>query len=412
MLDPLRHPPFRWLVLARTTGWLSNATAPIALAFAVLDLTGSATDIGIVVGARSITNVALLLIGGVLADRLPRALLLQGASLGAAVTAGVLASSVLLGFASIPLLVVLGVVNGAVSAVSFPAAAAMTPLTVPVTVLRQANAVVRMSQNLATIVGASLGGLLAAVAGPGWAIAATAVLFAAESFGYVRVRGVSTGEPRPPTHPLADLREGWREFSSRTWVWVVVAQFMLINAVFTGTEHVLGPAIADETFGRAGWGLVLASLTVGALAGGLIAAHWLPRRALGFGTALIAVMALPVLALGVAPRLPVLLITMFLAGIAIDLFSVAWDVSLQENVPPDRLARVYSYDATGSFVAVPIGQLSIAPIAEQIGTEATLIGGACVIVLATAAALLSRSVRTLRRQTGRLDLGSLETTAS
>jgi predicted MFS family arabinose efflux permease len=283
---------------------------------------------------------------------------------------------------------------------------------VPVTLLQQANAVARMTQNLARISGASLGGFLAALAGPGWAIVVTAVLFAAEAAGYTRVRGISAGEPRPRTHPLADLRDGWREFSSRTWVWVVVAQFMLVNAVLTGTRNVLGPKIADDTFGRTGWGLVLASETLGALAGGALAAHWLPRRALGFGTALITVMALPVLALAVAPQLPVLLVTGFLSGVAVDLFSVAWDLALQQNVPPDRLARVYSYDATGSFVAIPIGQLSIAPIANQVGTGPTLIGGACVIVLATAAALASRSVRTLSRQTGRLDLGSLATTES
>jgi MFS family permease len=412
VLDPLRHNTFRWLVAGRTTGWLANAMAPIALAFAVLDLTGSVSDLGIVVGARSITNVVLLVIGGVLADRLPRALLLQGASLAAALSAGALAASVLLGFASIPLLVVLAMVNGAVAAVSLPAAAALTPQTVPATALQQANAVARMAQNLASITGASLGGFLAAAAGPGWAIMVTAVLFAIEAAGYIRVRGVSVGERRPRTRPLADLREGWREFRSRTWLWVLVVQFMLVNAVFAGMQRVLGPKIADDTFGRAGWGLVLAAHTLGALGGGLLAAHWLPRRALGFGTALVMIMALPPLALGMAPRLPVLLVAMFIAGMAVELFAVAWDLSLQQEVPPDRLARVYSIDATGSFVAIPVGQLTAGPIAGHAGAETTLIGGAGVIVLATAGALISRDVRTLSRQTGRLDLGSLATTES
>jgi MFS family permease len=412
VVEPLRHKPFRWLVTGRTTGWLANAMAPIALAFAVLDLTGSVTDLGIVVGARSITNVLLLLIGGVLADRMPRALLLQGASVAAALSAAFLATAVLLGFASIPLLVVLGMINGAVAAVSLPAAAALTPQTVPASALQQANAVARMAQNLSIIAGASLGGFLAAVAGPGWAIAVTALLFGAEAAGYTRVRGISGRAPRASSRPLADLREGWHEFSSRTWLWVIAIQFMLVNAAFSGTQNVLGPKIADDTFGRTGWGLMLAAQTLGALAGGLLAAHWLPRRALGFGTALVTVMALPPLTLGVAPRLSLLLVAMLLAGIAVELFAVAWDLSLQQEVPPDRLARVYSYDATGSFVAIPAGQLTAGPIANHVGTGPTLVGGACVIVLATAAALLSRSVRALRRQTGRLDLGSLATTES
>src|SRR3954467_520306 len=158
VFDALRHRNFRWLVTGRTAGWLANAAAPIALAFAVLDLTGSVADLGIVVGARSICNVVLLLVGGVLADRLSRAVLLQGASIAAALTQALLAMSVLLGFASIPLFVSVGMINGAVAAVSFPAASALTPQTVPPTVLRQANAVARMAANLSAIGGASLGG--------------------------------------------------------------------------------------------------------------------------------------------------------------------------------------------------------------------------------------------------------------
>ncbi len=413
VLGALRQQSFRWLVIGRTAGWLGNSIAPIALAFAVLDLTGSVGDLGIVVGARSIANVALLLVGGVLADRLPRALLLQGSSVVAAITAAVLAASVLLDFASVPLLAGVGMINGAVAAVSFPAAAALTPQTVPESLLRQANAVARMARNVAAIAGAPLGGLLASTAGPGWAMAVTAVVFAAESIGYLRVRGLVEGGPRSRSHPIADLREGWREFISRPWVWIIVVQFMLVNAVVAGGEGVLGPKIADDTFGRTGWGLALAAQTLGALAGGVLAAHWLPRRALAFGTLLTFVDVLPLLVLAISPQLPALLVTMFLMGVSIDLFSVAWDVSLQENVPPDRLARVYSYDALGSFVAIPIGQLSVAPIASQVGNGPTLIGGACVVVIATAAALTSRSVRTLGlRGQGRLDLGSLDTTES
>jgi MFS family permease len=393
----LQHQRFRWLVAGSTAGWFGNAIAPIALAFAVLDLTGSASDLGIVVGARSITNVALLLVGGVLADRLPKALLLQGASLAAAMSTAVLAASVLLDFASIPLLTVLAAINGAVAAISFPAAASIIPQTVPETILQQANAVARMARNLAAITGAAVGGLLAATLGPGWAMVITAVVFTAEAAAFVRVRGLVTSMARAGSNVLTDLREGWQEFVSRAWTWLIVAQFLLVNAVTAGVNGVLGPTIADETIGRAGWGLALAAMTLGALAGGVLAAHWLPSRALAFGTALTLCEVLPLTVLALYPRLPLLLVAMFVMGVSMDLFAVAWDVSLQENVPPERLARVYSYDALGSFVAIPIGQLTIAPIAAHAGTRATLIGGACLIAAATLAVLCSRSVRTLRR---------------
>lgn len=397
-LAALRFPRFRWLTAARTTGYLGNASAPIALSFAVLDLTGSVSDLGIVVGARSIANVALLLIGGVLADRLPRAVLLQGASVAAALTTTALAVSVLTGFASIPLLAGIGLVNGAVSAVSLPASYSITPETVPPGLLQQANAVLRIGTNSAAIVGASSGGLLAAVAGPGWAMAITAVVFLIEALCYLGVSADTPPERRPRTNLLAELRVGWTEFVSRRWVWVVVLQFMIINAAMVGGQQVLGPAVADDTFGRAAWGVALACQTAGAVVGGLLAARWLPDRALLLGVAVTVLMAPPLLALGLAPYLAVLIPAMFVTGVAMEQFTIAWDVSLQENVPGEKLARVYSYDMIGSMVAVPAGQLAVGPVAATAGTTATLVGCAVLIVLVTAAALTSRQVRELRRK--------------
>lgn len=392
----LAHARFRWLVVARTTGFLGNAVAPIALSFAVLDLTGSVTDLGIVVGARSIANIALLLAGGVLADRLPRALLLQGSSLAAAATAAFMAVAVLTGVASVPLLAGIGLVNGAVAAVALPASYSITPETVPPDLLQPANAVLRIGTNTAMITGASLGGLLAATAGPGWAMLAIGAAFAVEAVCYGRVGGTRVDGPR--AHLLTELREGWSEFVSRRWVWVVVLQFMIVNAAMVGGQQVLGPAVADDTFGRTAWGLTLASQTVGALAGGLVAARWLPRRALLFGVALVVMEAAPLLALGVAPHLVVLIPAMFLSGVALEQFTIAWDLSLQENVPGDKLARVYSYDMVGSSVAVPAGELAVGPVAEASGTTATLVGCGVLIVAVTSAALLSRDVRALRRR--------------
>jgi MFS family permease len=184
---------------------------------------------------------------------------------------------------------------------------------------------------------------------------------------------------------------------SRRWVWVVVLQFMIVNAAVVGGVQVLGPAVADETFGRAGWGVALGCQTVGAVAGGLLATRWLPRRALLLGVALILLEALPLLALGLAPRLAVLLPALFLSGVAAELFTLAWDLSLQQNVPGEKLARVYSYDMIGSFVGVPVGQLAVASVTVAVGTATTLVGCGVLVVVVTLAALTSREVRTLRR---------------
>jgi MFS family permease len=398
-LEPLRRPDFRWLLAGRSATYLGNAVAPIALAFAVLDLTGSVSDLGWVVGGRSLTNVALLLFGGMVADRLPRALVLSASCAAAALTQGAVAALVLTGTATVPWLIALSALNGAVSAMAFPAAAALTPQTVPESLIRPANALLRLFTNSALVGGSAVGGILVAAVGPGWGIAVDAVMFAASGvlFSRIRVADVQTAREDDEPGMLRQLREGWGEFTQRTWVPVVVLQFMIVNASLTGGVAVLGPAVADDSFGRRAWGFVLAAQTVGMVIGGLVALRWQPRHALRYGVALTSLTAVPLLVLAHAPSALVLGVTMLADGIAIEQFGVAWDVSLQQNVPPDRLARVYSYDAVGSFVAIPVGQMLVGPIAGQVGVPATLTGAAVLVVLATLAVLASSSVRGLQR---------------
>ncbi|EWM17683.1 MFS transporter [Kutzneria sp. 744] len=395
--DLLRHRDFRWLTVGRTVSLIGNGMAPIALAFAVLDLTGSAADLGVVVAGRSLATVVVLLAGGVIADRLPRAAVLQGSSIAAGITQALVASLVLTGSASVPLLVVLSAVNGALSAVFSPASSALTPQTVPADSLRAANAATRITVNLAMIVGGSVAGGLVVVIGPGWCIGVDAVTFALAAFCYTRVRVPMPA--REPSHVVADLREGWAEFTGRTWLWVIVAQFLFVNAVNAGGIQVLGPAIADATFGRAGWGLALAAETVGALAGGFVAARFQPRRALLLGVSLVLLEAVPLVTLAVAPGTVAMMVALALTGFTMEQAGVAWDISLQENIPADRLARVYSYDAVGSFVAMPLGQIVAGPAAVAFGARPVLLVGAVVVVVATVAALCSRSVRTVRTGT-------------
>ena len=313
-------------------------------------------------------------------------------------TQAVVAASVLADFATVPLLVTLSALNGAVAAVSMPASQALLPQTVPVVELRPANALVRMLTSGATVGGAAIGGTLVAVVGPGWGIAVDALSFLISGLLFARIRlAPATDAPSPRSHPIADLREGWTEFVSRPWVWVVVLQFMIANAAFTGGLTVLGPTIADETIGRQAWGVVVAAVTLGFVVGGFVAMRWQPRYALRWGVLLTAVEAVPLLALAHAPSVVVLMAALFAAGLAMEQFGIAWDVSLQEHVPPERLARVYAYDMLGSFIAIPIGQIIIGPIAETYGAPAALNGASVLIVLATAGALCSRSVRMLAR---------------
>jgi MFS family permease len=391
---PLGHAAFRWLVAARTTSILGNAVAPFALAFAVLDLTGSATDLGIVVAARSITNVAMLLFGGVIADRLPRNVVLVGTSIGAGLTQAVVAALVISGSATIPLLVILSALNGAAAAISMPASSALVPQTVAADQLRPANSILRLGLNGGAIIGAAVGSILVAAFGPGigLAIDAGAFLIAALLFSRLRIPA-ATAVVAEKSSVIRDLATGWREFTRRRWVWTVVLQFMIVNAALTGGIAVLGPIVADSSFGRAGWGLVLASETIGFVAGGLLALRWRPRHALLIGVLLTAVCAVPVLILATLPIVPVLMVAFFVGGIALEQFGIAWDQSLQQNIPADRLSRVYSYDAAGSYIAIPVGEILVGPLAQALGVEPVLFGCAALVVLASVLVAATRSVR-------------------
>ncbi|GAB3208212.1 MFS transporter [Marinactinospora thermotolerans] len=401
VLAPLRVGAFRALTLGRLLMYLANSVTTIALGFAVLEVTGSIVHLGLVVGARSLANVALLLFGGVLADRLPRALIMQGACGLAALSQAGLAAAVLLDAASLPLLVLLSLVNGAAAAAGLPAAAALTPQTVPAALLRPANALVRVGVQLGMTVGMSLGGAAAGLAGPGWALAGNAALFCAAGLCFALLRLPATPGPTAPAHQrggvLRDLLEGWREFTSRSWVWSVVAQFTVVNAVISGGVVVLGTGVASSSFGSGAWGLILGLQGAGALIGGVLAARWQPRHALRFGVALILLEALPLVALAEAPHVPLLLPLMFFVGMATEQFGVAWEVSLQQNIPSDRLARVYSYDALGSFLAMPVGEMVAGPIAHRLGTDTTLLGMAALLIVATLATLAVPGVRSLAR---------------
>jgi MFS family permease len=394
---PWRNPAFRWLVAGRNIDAIGNSIAPVALAFAVLDITDSKTALGLVVGARTLANVLLVLFGGVFADRLPTRLVVVGSAWAAAVTQAVVAALVLTGQARIWLLIVMGVLNGAVSAIALPASSALVPQTVAAQDIQRGNAVLRVGLNSAGLLGVALGAQLVAFAGPGWGIAVDAVSFALSAVAFARIK-IQPAAPAVQASVVADLRDGWNEFVKRRWVWVVVVQFAVVNAAAAGVRGVLAPLVADDTFGRHAYGWVLTVFTVGLLAGSLIAVRLQPQRALLFGTAAILLLALPPLALALSTSAVPVAIAYFVSALAFDQFGVAWDVSLQQNVPADKLARVYSYDMLGSLIAVPVGQVVVAPLAGAFGLHATLLGCAAAIVVATVLALADRSVRTLKRQ--------------
>ncbi|HKD96859.1 MAG TPA: MFS transporter [Micromonosporaceae bacterium] len=395
-LAPLRHAPFRYLAGGRLVTMLGNAVAPIALAFAVLDLTGSAGDLGLVVAARSATMAVFLLFGGVVADRLPRHLVLVGSGVLAGLSQATVAAMVLTGNATVGRLVIFSAVNGLASAFAFPASSALVAQTVPPGIRKQANALNRLGTNSALILGSSLGGVLVAAfgGGVGLAVDASTFVLAAVLFAMVRVPD-HRGAGNESAGALRELRVGWREFVAHTWVWVVVLGFCFYNAALVGGLNVLGPVVADHTFGRTAWGLVLAAQTGGMVVGALIAMRLRVRRLLLLGVVGCMPSALLLVALAVTPYTAVLVAAAFLTGLGVEQFGIAWEVSLQEHIPADKLARVYSYDALGSLMAVPVGQVVAGPLADALGIRTALLLSAGVVAVAVFGMLASRDVQRL-----------------
>ncbi|MFC4786976.1 MFS transporter [Nocardioides sp. MAHUQ-72] len=395
---PMRSRNFRLLATGTTTSALGNAITPVALAFAVLDLGGSATQLGLVVAAFALAEVVTVLFGGVLGDRVPRQLMMEGSAAASAATQGLIAVLLVGGWASIPALGVIGMVNGCLSALSGPSSQAMTRLTVPAEDLSSAVALRRLLQTTAGVIGFSLGGILVAAVGPGWAIAVDAATYALAALCYSLLRVPHTRPEGTRPSLLADMGEGAREVLRHAWLWLLIGQALLYHLFYGGAQGVVGPIVVGDGIGRSAWGLALGALMAGFVVGGLVCLRWRPAHGLYVGTALLSLTAAFPLAMALSDQLWVVLLGAFLHGFGLEVFSINWDLSIQQNVAEDKLARVYSFDIVGSFVARPLGLALTGPVAEAVGFDRWLVVVGVVMGGSSLLALLSPDVRRLRRQ--------------
>jgi MFS family permease len=373
---------------------LGDAITGVALAFAVLDLTGSATDLGYVFAAKTIPLVGFLLVGGVFADRLPRRAVMLAADVARLGSQGSVAVLILTHHARIWEIVLLQAISGTASAFFNPASTGLTPMTVSPERLQQANALRGLSMASTGIIGSVISGALVAGVGPGWALALDAASFGVSAFFLAQLR-LPAHVTLPPQSFLSDLREGWREFSSRTWVWVIVVAASIGN-MMTSVLVVLGAVVAKESLGGAGaWAGILAALGAGSMIGGLVALRIRVRHPLFFGSSLLAFLPIPLALL--ALRAPVVVIGAgaLLAGVGNMVFNSLWETSLQQHVPPAALSRVSAYDWFGSLAFQPVGLIVAGPAAAAIGISTTLWIAAAGSLAIAALSVATPSVRRL-----------------
>ena len=192
---------------------------------------------------------------------------------------------------------------------------------------------------------------------------------------------------------------GWREFIARKWVVSVVVAFTFINLAYESTIGVLGPLATKESgYGPREWSLVLAVSTVGMIITGLVLLKVRLTKPLVYGITPMLLMATWIFSITFSADIWIPIIVAFFAGVAIEIFYVAWSTSMQHNIPEEAYSRVVSYDALGSYALAPLGLIFIGPLAEQIGTKNALYILAALVFVAAIGALSVREVRQVRNE--------------
>jgi MFS family permease len=388
---------FRLLWIGQSVSGLGDAMALVALAFAVLERTGRAADLGFLMTAWVVSRTALTLVGGVLADRMSRQSVMIGADLLRAITQGLVAALLLSGQARIWQLAVLTVLYGGAEAFFNPAQTGLIPATVTPGRLQQANALIGLARNTVALAGPAAAGLIVAALGAGWVFAVDSASFLVSAAFLARLRVPAMQQSVEGSRLLSELREGWREVASRSWVWATICYFAVMNMATTAI-FVLGPLVAQQSLGGAeAWGLIGTCAAAGSIAGGLAAVRLHPRRPLLAGTVALATIGMePILLAGPAPA-ALIAASAFVGFAGVSFDAALWYTALQEHVPERSISRVSAYDWMGSFLFQPIGFALVGPLAARIGVGQVLWLSAGMVLASSLAVVLVPGVRRLGR---------------
>jgi MFS family permease len=388
---------FLALILSRFISNVGNGLSPIALAYGVLSLNGATgTDLSLVMTSRIAPMIIFMLLGGVIGDRFQRNRIVGGSDIIGSLIAGTSAISFIAGFANIPLLCLMGGLFGILNALWWPAMSGVLPEILPKESLQKGNAVVGLLSNFGFVFGALIGGPVVTLYGSGWALLVDAITFMIAGLLVWNINLPPMPE-REKNSMLHDLKMGWYEFVSRSWVVAVVIGFTFMNLCFEATLTVLGPlAFNSGGHGPRNWSFNLAAITVGMIAGGIASFKIHFSRPLVLGMLSIALVPIWIFSMGFQLSLPVVLVGAFIAGVAVEIFSVVWGTSMQTNIPEQSYSRVVSYDAFGSYALAPIGIAFAGPVASWIGTPHTLVIAASVTLVAALIPLTLKSVRGLK----------------
>jgi MFS family permease len=395
-LGALQEREFRLFFTGQFVSLVGDGITPFALVWAVLDLTGSPTDVGLVIAAKTAPLVLFLLAGGVFADRLPRRVVMLAADVARMAIQAAVAALLLSHSAHIWELIVLQAFAGTATAFFNPASTGLTPMTVSTARLQEANALRGMSMGSTGLVAPALAGLLIVTVGPGYALVIDAASFGVSAFYLARLH-LPAHINLPPQSFARDLRDGWQEFTARTWVWLIVVGASFGN-MMGAVWLVLAATWVKQGHGGAGaWTAILVVSAAGGLLGGATVLRVKPHRPLLAACLVVVPGLLPLVFLALRFPWEALVAAELVAGFGNMVFNTLWETTLQQHIPAASLSRVSAYDWFGSLLCQPVGLALAGVAAGAIGMSSTLWIATAVTTASVAAMLAAPSVRRLER---------------
>jgi MFS family permease len=411
---------FRRFYVGYATSLLGSSMSTVAIAWAVLDSGASATGLGYVFAAAVVPQVLLMAVAGAVADRLGRRRVMLTADALRCAAQASLAVAVFAGRPALWVFVLLASLVGTGEAFFTPAMEALTVEIAPRDQLGNANALYGLATSATRIAGPVLGGLLIALTGPGVVVAADAASYAVSVLALSLVRVPAARAVAGAENPEAgnagagdagaenpgaenpgvrrtlwrDMAEGWAEFRSRTWLWATTVQFAFFNLITWAPWMLLGPVMGRAYLGGAAvWGAIMGVQGAGAIAAGLLCLGRRPRRPIVVATIGTFCYALPDVPMALHASAVWVAAAAFCCGGGSAVFGTFYGTTLQQQVPPELLARVSALSIFPAYGVGVIGYAIDGPLAAAFGPAAIFGVGAVYGLLSSATMLTLRSVR-------------------
>ncbi|MFB4262224.1 MFS transporter [Nonomuraea sp. GTA35] len=387
---------FSLFFAARSTSLLGDHMLPVVISAAMIHGGYGLSGVGYALAAHVAPFAVLMVFGGVLSDRFGARRMMIFSDIVRLVFQSLLALLFALGTPELWQVLVLLALVGAGGATFQPGVASITPQIARD--VQRANATLRVSESIMSVVAPSLAGVLLAVSAPWTVFAIDAATFAASGACLFLLRLPAAGGARAQGSTFRlDLVVGWREFRSRTWLWGVIVIWFVWQVTSSGPTLTLGHSTIITQHGASALGLIMSALGVGNLLGGLAAMRITPGHPLRAGA--VALTCGTLMPLGVALGWPpaALAVCYAIGGMGMTFWVVMFHTSVQTHVPQEFLGRVHAYDAAGSLVMKPVGQALAGPLAVVLGTVPLLFAASGMVLVVAGLLLAVPAIRDLAR---------------